>query len=70
MRKIITEDMIEQACIQAFTQNEQFNFIDANLKANKVLSSMNILETENDRTGRKVFEKSYYRIFLIKVYKI
>lgn len=45
--------MIEQACIQAFTQNEQFNFIDANLKANKVLSSMNILETENDRTGRK-----------------
>ncbi|MGK0577878.1 type I restriction endonuclease subunit R [Macrococcus capreoli] len=52
MRKIITEDMIEQACIQVLSKNEYYSFINANINANKVFSSLNVLENENDGTGR------------------
>ncbi|MBF2468042.1 type I restriction endonuclease subunit R [Listeria welshimeri] len=52
MRKVITEDMIEQACIQVLSKNEYYNFINANINANKVFSSLNVLESENDGTGR------------------
>src|SRR5690625_4175876 len=52
MRKIITEDMIEQACIQVLSKNEYYSFINANINANKVFSSLNVLESEHDGTGR------------------
>lgn len=52
MRKTITEDMIEQACIQVLSKNEYYSFINANINANKVFSSLNVLESEKDGTGR------------------
>lgn len=44
--------MIEQACIQVLSKNDYYNFINANINANKVFSSSNILEHESDGTGR------------------
>ncbi|PTI47987.1 type I restriction endonuclease subunit R [Staphylococcus succinus] len=52
MRKVITEDMIEQACIQVLSENDYYNFINANINANKVFSSLNVLESEHDGTRR------------------
>lgn len=58
MRKIITEDMIEQACIQVLSNNDYYNFINANISANKVLPSLNVLELENDGTGRSNIQEA------------
>lgn len=52
MVKILTEDDIEKACIDKLCP-EQYDFIDAFIEPNKVFSRDNILETENDGTGRK-----------------
>ncbi|MGJ5638420.1 type I restriction endonuclease subunit R [Bacillus altitudinis] len=52
MRKIITEDMIEKACIQSLTDKGQYKWIDANINSTKVFSSLNVLEYEEDGTGR------------------
>lgn len=52
MGKVITEDMIEQACIQVLSKNEYYHFINANINANKVFSSLNVLESQKDGTGR------------------
>lgn len=52
MRKIITEDMIEQACIKVLSKNNYYNFINANISANKVFGTTNVLELENDGTER------------------
>src|SRR5699024_6629951 len=58
MRKIITEDMIEQACIQVLSENDYYNFINANINANKVFSSLNVLESEKDGTGRSNIQET------------
>lgn len=58
MRKVITEDMIEQACIQVLSKNEYYNFINANINENKVFSSLNVLESENDGTGRSHIQEA------------
>lgn len=58
MKKVITEDMIEQACIQVLSKNEYYSFINANINANKVFSSLNILESENDGTGRSNIQEA------------
>src|SRR5699024_10115097 len=52
MKKIITEDMIEQACIKVLSKDNYYQFINANMSAGRVFSSLNILETESDGTGR------------------
>ncbi|KRG10723.1 deoxyribonuclease [Virgibacillus soli] len=52
MRKIITEDMIEQACIKVLSKNNYYEFINANINADKVFASLNALEHEDDGTGR------------------
>lgn len=50
--------MIEQACIQVLSKNEYYNFINANINANKVFSSLNVLESENDGTGRSNIQEA------------
>lgn len=50
--------MIEQACIQVLSKNEYYNFINANINANKVFSSLNVLESENDGTGRASIQEA------------
>jgi type I restriction enzyme R subunit len=50
--KIITEDMLEKACIDRLCPNK-YDFIDAFIGSNKVFSRDNILEIEEDGTGRK-----------------
>ncbi|MBD8003772.1 type I restriction endonuclease subunit R [Bacillus norwichensis] len=71
MKKIITEDMIEQACINVLSKDDYYYFINANMSAERVFSSLNILETESDGTGRasvqevilpEVFFKSLHRL--------
>ena len=52
MRKILTEDMIERACIERLCP-ERYDFINAFISPNKVLPKNNILETEDDNTGRE-----------------
>ena len=52
MKKIITEEMIEQACISVLSKDNDYQFINANISAKRVFSSLNILETESDGTGR------------------
>lgn len=52
MRKIITEAMIEQACIDRLTKDESYTFINADLPASQVFASLNVLETKADGTGR------------------
>src|SRR5699024_3418607 len=65
MRKIITEDMIEQACIELLTKNSYYNFINANMSAERVFSSLNILETESDGTGRASVQEVILPIIFI-----
>ena len=43
MKKIITEDMIEQACIRVLSKDNYYHFINANMSAERVFSSLNIL---------------------------
>lgn len=65
MKKIITEDMIEQACIRVLSKDNYYQFINANMSAERVFSSLNILDTESDGTGRaSVQEVILPRIFL------
>ncbi len=52
MGKILTEDMIEKACIDRLCL-DKYDFIDAFIEPNKVFSRDNILEVEEDGTGRK-----------------
>lgn len=52
MRKIITEDMIEQACIKILAKDNYYQFINAYMNAQRVFSTLNILEIESDGTGR------------------
>ena len=52
MGKILTEDMIEKACIDRLCP-DKYDFIDALIPHSKVLSKENILEIEGDGTGRK-----------------
>jgi type I restriction enzyme R subunit len=49
--KILTEDMIEKACIDRLCP-DKYDFIDAFIEPNKVFSRDNILEIEKDGTGR------------------
>ncbi|MDI9475667.1 MAG: type I restriction endonuclease subunit R [Natronincolaceae bacterium] len=51
MGKILTEDMIEKACIDRLCP-DKYDFIDAFIEPNKVFSRDNILEIEKDGTGR------------------
>lgn len=51
MGKILTEDMIERACIDRLCP-DKYDFIDALIEPNKVFSRDNILEIEKDGTGR------------------
>jgi len=44
--------MIEQACIKVLSENNYYEFINANISADKVFASLNILEHKNDGTGR------------------
>src|SRR5690625_805994 len=53
MRKIISEDMIEQACIAKLSSTGDYEFINAYMNPNKVFSKENVLETEKDGTGRE-----------------
>src|SRR5690625_2217457 len=71
MRKIITEEMIEQACIKLLSKDNYYHFINADINAERVFSTLNILETESDGTGRasvqevilpKIFLKSLRRL--------
>lgn len=52
MKKIITEEMIEHACIRELTKDNYYQFINANIGYERVFSNLNILETESDGTGR------------------
>lgn len=52
MGKILTEDMIEKACIDRLCSNGYYDYIDAFMEPNKVFSRDNILEMEDDGTGR------------------
>lgn len=52
MGKILTEDIIEKACIDRLCP-DKYDFIDAFIKSNKVFSRDNILEVEKDGTGRE-----------------
>ena len=52
MGKILTEDMIEKACIDRLCSNGDYDFIDAYMDPNKVLHRDDILEIEDDGTGR------------------
>lgn len=52
MKKIITEEMIEHACIHSLSQGDYYDFINADINAQKVFSSLNVLDTVNDGTGR------------------
>lgn len=71
MKKIITEDMIEQACIELLTKNSYYNFINANMSAKRVFSSLNILETESDGTDRaSVQEVILPKIFLESLHRL
>jgi type I restriction enzyme R subunit len=51
--KILTEAMIEKACIDRLCSDGKYNFINAFIEPNKVLSRDNILEIEEDGTGRR-----------------
>ena len=51
MRKILTEEMIEQACIDRLCP-DKYDFINAFIEPNIVFSKDNILETKEDGTGR------------------
>lgn len=53
MRKVLTEDMIEQACIERLSTGGDYDYINAFIDSNKVFSRENILEVEKDGTGRK-----------------
>lgn len=52
MGKILTEDMIEKACTDRLCHGK-YNFINAFMPPGKVFSRNNILETEEDGTGRR-----------------
>lgn len=52
MAKILTEDMIEKACIERLGANGYYDFINAFIEPNKVFSRDNILDVEDDGTGR------------------
>src|SRR5699024_715919 len=52
MKKIITEDMIEQTCIKVLSKDNYYQFINANMSAGRVFSSLNIVGTESGGTGR------------------
>lgn len=51
MGKILTESMIEKACIERLCP-DKYDFIDAFIEPNKIFSRDNILEIEKDGTGR------------------
>lgn len=51
MGKILTEDIIEKACIDRLCP-DKYDFINAFIEPNKVFSRDNILEIEKDGTGR------------------
>lgn len=53
MGKILTEAMIEEACIERLCSEGKYNYINAFIAHNKVLSQNNVLETEEDGTGRR-----------------
>lgn len=53
MAKVLTEDIIEKACIERLTSNKDYNHINAFVSKDLVDSKENILETIKDGTGRK-----------------
>ena len=53
MGKVLTEDIIEKACIERLTSNKDYNHINAFVSKDLVDSKENILETIKDGTGRK-----------------
>lgn len=52
MGKILTEDMIEKACIERLCSNGDYDFINAFIN-NDIISKENILEEVKDGTGRR-----------------
>lgn len=52
MVKILTEDMIEKACIERLCADGYYDFINAFIEPKKVFSRDNILDIEDDGTGR------------------
>lgn len=52
MGKILTEDMIEKACIERLCNGGHYHHIDAYIAHSKVISIENILESQQDGTGR------------------
>ena len=53
MGKVLTEDIIEKACIERLTSNKDYNHINAFVSKDLVDSKENILESIKDGTGRK-----------------
>lgn len=53
MGKVLTEDIIEKACIERLTSNKDYNHINAFVSKDLVDSKENILETIKDGTGRR-----------------
>lgn len=53
MAKVLTEDIIEKACIERLTSEKHYNHINAFVSKDLVDSKENILETLKDGTGRR-----------------
>lgn len=53
MAKVLTEDIIEKACIERLTSEKHYNHINAFVSKDLVDSKENILETIKDGTGRR-----------------
>lgn len=53
MGKVLTEDIIEKACIERLTSNQDYNHINAFVSKDLVDSKENILESIKDGTGRR-----------------
>lgn len=53
MQKVLTEAMLEDACIEKLSEHNDYEFINADIPYNNVISASNVLQTIDDGTGRK-----------------